>query len=195
MFCIRTGGIREWPHRSGHYHRYEATPYEALETLFQEYKLQRTDRVVDYGCGRGRVSFYIHHRFQVPVKGIEVNEKTYEEALENKINYRLAMKHIEAPIRFGFGLAEDYEVKVTDNRFYFFNPFSVQIFKKVVQNIINSVYEHQRSVDLILYYPTPEYKSYLKKSTPFQLANKVILPRTDDYKEKFLIYRWNPSRS
>lgn len=186
---IRTAGIREWRDRSVPYHRYEATPYEALETLFQHYKIRQTDRVVDFGCGRGRVSFYIHNRFKVPVKGIEVNELTFAEALDNKAVYRQGAGHISAPIRFMYGLAEQYEVKPIDTKFYFFNPFSVKIFKQVVQNIINSVKTHPRSVDLILYYPTAEYKSFLKKSTPFKLISKVKVPEAQDQKEKFLIYR------
>lgn len=189
QFNIRTTGLREWPRQTTHYNRYEATPYAALDTLFQVYKFKKGDHVVDFGCGRGRVSFYIHHHFHVPVKGIEVNEQTYTEAMDNKAGYQLKAGHIQAPIRFSFGLAEHYEVKPTDNCFYFFNPFSVHIFKKVVANILDSVKEYERSVDLILYYPTAEYKSFLKKSTPFKKVNQVKVPGAVDQKEKFIIYR------
>ncbi|MCK9526616.1 MAG: SAM-dependent methyltransferase, partial [Limnochordia bacterium] len=72
---IRTVGLREWSGQT-HYNRYEATPYEALDTLFRSYNVRRHKRVVDFGCGRGRVAFYIHRRFQVPVVGIEANDKT-----------------------------------------------------------------------------------------------------------------------
>src|SRR5690625_2949582 len=112
---IRTVGIREWKDKRVPYNRYEATPYAALEKLFQQYKLEEDDQVVDFGCGRGRVSFYIHHRFQISVTGIENNDKTFEEALENKKSYRRRANHITAPIQFDFGLAEHYEVEATDN--------------------------------------------------------------------------------
>lgn len=186
---IRTAGIREWHSEEVHYNRYEATPYTALDKLFVTYGLDKTDEVVDFGCGRGRVAFYIHNRFQVPVTGIEANFETYEEAINNKAAYRLRTKHINAPIRFEHSLAEDYEVKSTDNRFYFFNPFSIKIFRKVISNILNSVEENQRSVDLIIYYPTAQYKQFLKKSTPFELISKIRIPGTTDKKEKFLVYR------
>lgn len=191
MLRIRTTGLREWKNHSTHFNRYEATPYKALQQLFQVYKLKETDQLVDFGCGRGRVPFYIHHHFQIPVTGIEVNDKTYEEALNNKISYRQQAKHILAPIKLKYGLAEQYEVKKSDNRFYFFNPFSAKIFKKVVSNIMNSLEEHDRSVDIILYYPLQEYKQILKKHTPFYLMNKVRVPEAQDKKEKFLIYRYN----
>lgn len=186
---IRTVGLREWPQGMVCYNRYEATPYKALDRLFQVYRLNKSDKVVDFGCGRGRVSFYIHNRFQVPVTGIEVHDKTYEEALGNKASYRQMARHIQAPIRLKYGLAEHYEVKVTDNTFYFFNPFSAQIFEQVVDNILQSIVREPRTVDLILYYPIAAYKQVLR-NTPFQLINKVTVPGAAQQKEKFLIYRW-----
>ncbi len=190
MLKIRTRGLREWRDQSSQFNRYEATPYVALDKLFQAYKLKKDDEVVDFGCGRGRVPFYIHHHFQIPVTGIEVNDQTFEEALNNKATYRQQAQNIPAPIKLEYGFAEQYEVKETDNRFYFFNPFSVNIFKKVVGNIMGSLEEYDRSVDIILYYPLQEYKSFLKKNTPFYLMNKVRVPKATDKKEKFLIYRY-----
>lgn len=188
MLNIRTTGLREW-RKETHYHRYEATPYKALDELFKVYKLERSDRVVDFGCGRGRVSFYIHNRFKIPVTGVEVNDLTFDEALDNKRSYRYIAKDIEAPIQFDYALAEQYDVSETDNVFYFFNPFSVDIFKKVVHNILNSVKVNNRPIDLILYYPTGSYKNFIAKNTPFKLMNKVKVPDARDRKEKFLVYR------
>src|SRR5690606_16206436 len=157
---IRTTGVREW---DGHrrYHRYEPTPYQALELLFESYRFRKGDRVVDFGSGRGRVTFSIHHRFHVPVVGIEAHEKTYKEAVANKIAYRRRARRIGAPVKLKFGLAEQYRVRPADNRFYFFNPFSDRVFKKVMDNVMNSVAEAPRTVDVILFYPMPEYKSVL----------------------------------
>lgn len=184
---IRTTGLREWNGNS-QYNRYEATPYEALETLFRSYKIKKHSRVVDFGCGRGRVTFYIHRHFQVPVVGIEAHDKTYDEALQNKRSYRLKAKHIDAPIRLKYGLAEHYEVKPQDNYFYFFNPFSSKVFKKVVGNIMTSVEQNPRTIDLILYYPLPEYKKVVKRY-PFKKINKIRVPGAKDAHEKFIIYR------
>lgn len=189
---IKTVGRREWRDRSVKFNRYEATPYDALDKLFDAYKIRKTDKVVDFGCGRGRVVFYIHNRFHVPVTGIEVHDLTYSEAVENKSSYRFKNKHIKAPIKFKYCLAQHYQVKPSDNIFYFFNPFKV-IFKKVVKNILASVKEHERTVDIILYYPMPEYKKFLKEETPFRLINKVRLPAVNDSREKFLIYRLRPN--
>ncbi|NLW23089.1 MAG: SAM-dependent methyltransferase [Tissierellia bacterium] len=187
---IKTVGIREWRDGSSHYNRCESTPYSALDKLFQSYKINKGDRLVDFGCGRGRVLFYIHDRFQIPVTGIEVHDKTYEEALDNKMSYRQRAKHIKAPISIEYGLAEHYEIKAEDNIFYFFNPFSVKIFKKVVNNILKSTKTERRQMDIILYYPMPEYKIFLKKNTPFRLVDKIWVSDSNNNYEKFLIYRF-----
>lgn len=190
---IKTVGLREWDEPTP-YNRYEATPYEALERLCQVYRFRKDDRVVDFGCGRGRVVFFIHNRFRVPVVGIEAHEKTYTEALQNKKSYRYRAKHIEAPIKLKYGLAEHYEIKPSDNCFYFFNPFSAKVFAQVVRNITKSVRAAPRTVEVILYYPLPGYKKVMREHS-FELINKVKVPGVEDPREKFLIYRFTPSRN
>lgn len=190
---IRTVGLREWGKKENLYNRYEATPYAALEKLFQQYTLNKNDRVVDFGCGRGRVTFYIHKHFKVPVTGVEANDKTFEEALINKKTYRRGREHIEAPIMLDFALVEQYPVDENDNRFYFFNPFSVKIFKRVITNILKSMEENERIVELILYYPMPAFKEFLQSKTPFKMINKIKAPGDHGKYGKFVIYRATPA--
>lgn len=192
LLGIRTIGLREWADQAD-YNRYEATPYAALDALFQAYRFTENDQVVDFGCGRGRVAFYIHNRFRIPVTGIEANETTLEEALDNKYMYRRKAKQINATINFEYGLAQHYDIKPTDNCFYFFNPFSAEIFKKVVTNILHSVRKHERTIDIILYYPMPKFKQVLREHTAFHIINKIKVPRMLDHREKFIIYRYNVS--
>ena len=188
---ISTIGIREWRKRkeADDYNRYEATPYKALDKLCKKYKFNKQDKLIDFGCGRGRVSFYIHNRFQISVIGIEANDKTFDEALDNEVSYRRISEHIPAPLQFDYGLAEGYEIPITANRFYFFNPFSVDIFERVVNNILLSLKKKERSVDIILYYPLPAYKRFLKDKTPFKLIQKIKVPGIHGRYGKFLIYR------
>jgi SAM-dependent methyltransferase len=188
---IKTIGVREWQDPEVDYHRYEATPYRALEVLFQHYELKKTDQVVDFGCGRGRVAFYIHNRFHVPVTGVEVNPLTFEEALQNKARYEQRTKHIKAPIRFEHGLAQHYQVEPADNHFYFFNPFPATTFREVVDNILQSVEENPRPVTIILFYPMPQYTRILLEDTPFKLMAEIKVPKAQDSLDKFLIYTWD----
>lgn len=191
---IRTVGIREWGRKEKQYNRYEATPYKALDKFFDVYTLNKNDRVVDFGCGRGRVTFYIHDRFHVPVTGVEANDKTFEEALMNKQSYRRKREHIEAPILLEFALAEQYPIYEEDNCFYFFNPFSHKIFKQVVRNILKSVEEHPREVDIILYYPLEEFTFFLNRETPFDMLNQVVTPGDHGKYGRFVLYRYNPGK-
>src|SRR5690625_1829960 len=186
---IKTVGLREWGKKETAYNRYEATPYPALDKLFQVYKFDRNDRLVDFGCGRGRVTFYIHNKFKIPVTGVEAHDKTFDEVLINKQTYRRKRSHIKAPILLEYALAEQYKVNKEDNRFYFFNPFSLKIFKRVIMNILESIQENERTVELILYYPLPEFKEFLRMKTPFEMINKLKVSGEHGKYGKFVIYR------
>lgn len=192
QLLIRTTGIREWREDTP-YNRAESTPYLALETLFERYKLSEEDQLVDFGAGRGRVAFYIHNKFNIPITAVELNELTLDEALRNKKGYRTHANHLEAPIQFQYGYAEQYEVTEEDNKFYFFNPFKAEIFEEVVENIVDSAEKVGKEIDIILYYPMPGYKRYLQEKTDFKLVEKVLVDGMKDKREKFLIYRLDPS--
>lgn len=186
LLNIQTCGEQKGFHESFHYHRYEPTPYEALEKLFAEYELKSSDRVVDFGCGKGRLPFYVHHKFDTSAVGVEMSKVFYGEAVGNLHNYMGEKEGIE----FQCCLAQEYGIAAEDNRFYFFNPFTVQIFIKVVNNILQSGVEHPREVDIILYYPSEDYIFYLENSTGFELIKEVDLGKQNE-NERFLVYRFN----
>lgn len=192
LLRIKTEGIREWQHQSAHYNRYEATPYMALEALFDEYAYTISDKFVDFGCGKGRFPFYIHHHLHVSVTGVEMNGQLYQEALENLTKFLERAKQSRASIRFEHIFAEGYDIEPDDNRFYFFNPFSIQIFQKVISNILLSVEQYPRSIDVILYYPTSEYIQFLEGNTAFELLKEVRVPDLYDQNnnERFVIFRY-----
>jgi len=176
---------------SVHQNRYEATPYDALEILASSYEFNQTDELVDFGCGKGRVSFFLHHKFQLSTTGIEVNGQLFQEVLENQARYMEKGKKNAHSVRFECCLAEEYEVEAGQNIFYFFNPFSIQIFIKVINNILRSVEKHPRNVDLILYYPTTEYIHFLETRTAFELVKTIKIPERyeKDENEQFVIVR------
>ncbi len=192
LLNIKTIGCQKWNKIYSHYHPYEPTPYPVLEILFQQYQVERTDNIVDFGCGKGRLNFYINHFYKSNVIGIEMNEALYLEAVENKNNYLKKYRKSINKINFICCFAQEYIVKPSDNKFYFFNPFSIQIFKKIIENILLSVEEHERKVELILYYPSEDYIYYLENHTSFVLIDEIII--RDLYKcdarERFLIYQF-----
>jgi SAM-dependent methyltransferase len=185
---IKTSDIQMGIHRSLTYHRYEPTPYEALDRLFENYEIKPWDHVVDYGCGKGRLNFYLAHRFGARVTGIEMNEVFYKDCLKNIKAYQ--GKHLQN-IEFAKTLAEEYEVPPTANRFYFFNPFTIDIFRTVVNNILLSVEHSYRTVEIILYYPAPDYVFYLENHSMFRLKLEVHLNEYErNINERFLVYEF-----
>lgn len=186
---IHTVGIQAISEATIYYHRYEASPYIALEQLFMHYPLTKTDRLIDFGCGKGRLNIYAYDRFKNEGVGIEMNEKYYQQAKDNLLSYCIKKEKDLERITFIHGLAETYEMTEKDNYFYFFNPFSVQIFRKVMNNLLLSLEQNMREVRIILYYPDDEYVYYLEQLNMFELEKEILLPESkkDPY-EKFLVY-------
>lgn len=189
LLNIKTKEVQQGFHKSLHYHRYEPTPYSALEVLFENYKLKNSDHIVDFGCGKGRLNFYIHYFFGASVVGVEMDEELYQAAIQNQKIY--SKKTSREKVHFLCCLAEEYNVQPVDNRFYFFNPFSVQVFRKIVHNILRSYEQSPREIELVLYYPAEEYIYFLEKETAFEWIDEVVLPFVYEKNpnERFLIYR------
>ena len=175
------------------YHRYEPTPYEALDLLRDAYPLVPTDTVMDFGSGKGRLPFYLAYTFRVRAIGVEMDGGFHEDAMQNWMNY--AKKHRNrGSVQFEHAYAEQVPIPTDANRFYFFNPFSVNVFRQVVSNIMESVEGTPRQVDIILYYPEDGYLHFLNDETPFRFVQEVRLPLKNLH-ERFLIYRFDMMES
>ncbi len=188
---IKTTKEEKWTEKFNYFHPYHATSYEALEELFKNYSISQDDSIVDFGCGKGRLNFYINYYFGANIIGIEMNNEFYEQCLKNKQSYIKSNRKLDKKISFMNCLAQDYKISSIDNKFYFFNPFSIQIFRKVVDNILVSYENDLRTIDIILYYPSDDYIYYLENYTPFIQINQVSLENLykNDSQEQFLIYR------
>ena len=187
LLNIQTDEVQKDGKDTYYNHRYEPTPYEILDEFFDQYPLSKQDSFVDYGCGLGRVIFYIHHRFQCKACGIEYNKEYYENCLENLASYKGTHKEV---ISFYHMAAQNYPVEDDQTVFYFFNPFSIEIFMHTLGQIQESIYRTPRKVKLIMYYPDSEYMYYLTNYTEFELTEKIpasALHRKDE-REVFLIY-------
>lgn len=143
LLNIKTQGAQKEFYRSIHYHRYEPTSYHVFETLFKEFNINENDNLVDFGCGKGRLNFYANHFFNVRAKGIEMNSFYIDECNHNKKSYFEKHKNKEDKLEFYNMHAKKYKIDKDDNVFYFFNPFSVQIFSKVLKNILKSYEKSQ----------------------------------------------------
>lgn len=186
---IKTEGYQYGYPKDTMYHRYEPTPYNALEQLFEHYELPENAHVVDFGCGKGRVPIYLHWKFKVTTVGVEMDPKFFVEAEQNLQTYSESIKKRFIPITFEHLIAENYSIQSQQNVFFFFNPFSVHIFRQVIANILASYEQSPRMIDLVLYYPSPDYLYYLTFETPFNNVMDVQLHGYNNENERFCIYR------
>ncbi len=187
---IHTEEIEQHSAKNMHFHRYEPTPYSVLDILFNAYPLTREDSLVDYGCGLGRIPFYANHLFHCLAKGVEIKGEYYKRALKNASTFR-GEQH---KIRFFLDKAEGYEVLPEDNYFYFFNPFSDAIFKRVLNQIMKSLYDVPREVKVILFYPEDEPVFYMEQHTNFVRIDELAASSQSgkDRRDKLVIYQWAP---
>jgi SAM-dependent methyltransferase len=164
---IRTMG-RDETNADEYHHPYEPTPYCVLERLVKSGLFDREDMVLDYGCGKGRVGFFLSYRTKAKTIGIEYDERIYEEALENR---RTTVSRVKP--EFVLTRAEEYPVPKDVSRCYFFNPFSVEILRKVMARILESWYEEPREIFLFFYYPSDEFIAWLMTVEELEFYDEI----------------------
>ena len=185
LLQIKTTG-RDDSNSDQYRYPYEPTPYGVLERLANSGLIRKKDVVLDYGCGKGRVDFFLSYQTKANTIGIEYDERIYQSALENQ-------KTVVSKGKSDFILAraEEYEVPSELNRCYFFNPFSVELLRKVMVRIIESYYENPREMFLFFYYPSEEYISYLMTVDELEFYDEIScedLFEGIDLRERVMIF-------
>ena len=170
-----------------YHHPYEPTPYSVLERLADSGLVGKDDVVLDYGCGKGRVGFFLSYRRSAKTIGIEYDERIYQGAIGNQ---KTAISKLRP--EFVLTRAEEYEVPAEVNRCYFFNPFSVEIFHKVMARICESWYNSPREIFLFFYYPADAYISYLMTVDELDFYDEIEcddLFAGNDPRERIMIFQ------
>ncbi len=168
-----------------HHHPYEPTPYCVLERLANSGFIGKGDVVLDYGCGKGRVSFFLSYQTKAKTIGIEYDDRIYKSALEN-------LKTAKARADFVAQRAEEFDLPQDVNRCYFFNPFSVEILRAVMARIIDSYYTAPREMFLFFYYPSDEYMCYLTTVDELEFYDEIEcddLFEGNNKRERIMIFR------
>lgn len=167
---------------------YEPTPYSVLQELSNSGYLLKNDNLLDYGCGKGRVGFYLAYANKINYLGIEYDTRIYNSAINNKntsiIKNRVNFLNINAV---------DYNIAENINKIYFFNPFSVKILIKVIDNIRTSIKKYPRNITLFFYYPSDGYIKYLDNEPDIKYIGKLdckTIVDSNDPKEHIAIYEF-----
>ena len=167
-------------------HPYEPTPYCVLERLADSGLVGQGNVLLDYGCGKGRVGFFLSHQTGAKVVGIEYDRHIYESGLENQ---RSAVSGAKAD--FLLTRAEVYEVPRSVDRCYFFNPFTIEILRKALSRILESYYESPREIFLFFYYPADDYVAALMTLEELEFYDEIecddLFP--GDPRERILIFQ------
>ena len=185
LLHIRTMG-RDDSNADRYRYPYEPTPYSVLERLANAGYMRKGNTVLDYGCGKGRVDFFLSYQTRCASIGIEYDERIYEKAEEN---HTLAVSSGRAT--FELANAEYYQVSESVDCAYFFNPFSVEILQKVIARILESYYACPRSMQLFFYYPSDEYIAYLMTVDELSFVDEIdcrdLFPG-DDPRERIVVF-------
>ena len=182
---IKTTG-RDDSHSDQYHYPYEPTPYSVLERLANSGWIRKKDVVLDYGCGKGRVDFFLSYQTRANTIGIEYDERIYQGALNNQ---KTAVS--KAKTEFVMARAEEYAVPEQVNRCYFFNPFSVELLRKVMSRIMESYYENPREILLFFYFPSEEYISYLMTVDELEFYDEIScqdLFEGNEERERIMIF-------
>lgn len=185
LLHIRTMG-RDDSNADRYRYPYEPTPYSVLERLANAGYMRKGNTLLDYGCGKGRVDFFLSYQTRCASIGIEYDERIYEKAAEN---HTLAVS--SGRVTFELANAEYYQVPESVDCVYFFNPFSVEILQKVIARILESYYACARSMKLFFYYPSDEYIAYLMTVDELSFVDEIdcrdLFPG-DDPRERIVVF-------
>lgn len=202
---------------------YEPTPYVVLDRLIETGYVDKGCTVVDYGCGKGRVSLYLHHKTGCRTVGVELDpgfaadgERNYESMLAKLGGTARGERRARAggdgaegdavndlasdagtaaendAVRFAVANAMEYAPEPDANRFFFFNPFSAEVFDRTLDRIEESLVASPRQALVIAYYPLRDYVDCLNARTWLSFETSINcrdICDARDVQERIVVYR------
>lgn len=166
---------------------YEPTPYSVLERLANSGYIRKNNVLADYGCGKGRVDFFLSYQTRCRSVGIEYDKRIFDRAEENRSRAVSASR-----VSFVHTDAAEFVISREMDRLYFFNPFSIEILRRVMGRIRESYYESPREILLFFYYPQDEYVSWLMTVEELNFLDEIdcrdLFPG-ENPREKILIFK------
>ncbi len=186
LLKVKTSG-RDDTNADQYRYPYEPTSYSVLMRLANSGYIKKGDILLDYGCGRGRVEFFLNYQIGCRAIGIEYDERIYQKAIENcntavKSN-KVEFQQIDATV---------YNVPESVTCIYFFNPFSKEILQRVMKRILESYYCNPRKIQLFFYYPSDEYISTLMMVDELEFLDEIDcrdLFDKKDSRERIMIFQ------
>lgn len=170
---------RLYQQSAGKYHGYSKTDEKHLQEIFQTLDFSRCRNLLDVGCGKGVV---LKEAAKFPferIAGIELQEELVRTAGKNfrilGLERRISCMRADALDFDGYG---EFDV------FFFFNPFSEEVFGRVIDRILES---RKSDGPLTFIYHNPRYLDALEErlkreaSEPEQIRKVMLHDKRKNY--------------
>ena len=170
---------RLYQQSAGKYHGYSKTDEKHLQEIFQILDFSRCRNLLDVGCGKGVV---LKEAAKFPferIAGIELQEELVRTAGKNfrilGLEKRISCMQADALDFDGYG---EFDV------FFFFNPFSEEVFGRVIDRVLES---RKSDGPLTFIYHNPRYldtmEVRLKRATsgPEQVRKVMLHDKRKNY--------------
>ncbi len=162
---------------------YSPSHAKALAFVLGNIPRSHQDVFVDYGCGKGRALLIAFQQGFKNIKGLEISldllkiaKLNLESTISNSINFTL--KHCDVLT---------YEPDAKDNVFYFYDPFSSEMFQVCLQNIKASFCKNPRIDYIIIHHNILTDWNVFKDIFP-EAEFKLLEP----YGQRFALFLFKP---
>jgi len=142
-FAVDTAGLLDLPElkfdpRFRHAVNYRPTPRPVFFRMLRRLDVDYSSFVfIDFGCGKGKVLFLAAELPFTRIVGIELSSKLFRVAENNLRNY-LGPRTCNA-VQLVCMDASEYEIPEGRAIYYFYNPFTAEVMRKVLENIRRSL--------------------------------------------------------
>ncbi|WP_299554257.1 methyltransferase domain-containing protein [Seonamhaeicola sp.] len=150
-----------------------------IKRLLKASKITCNDAIFDYGCGKGKALYEFSKYKLNKIGGIELAKELADIAKINMQKLNLPNVKIVNGNALNFTELDDY------NYFFFFDPFSVDIFKSVINIILTNYKKNPREITII-YMNLRGHDKYLDTIEGFIKHKTLYNP------VRSVIYKYNP---
>jgi SAM-dependent methyltransferase len=140
---------------------YIPSGWGTLKHIEQHRQFTNEDVFVDFGSGKGRMVFLAAQYPFKRVVGVELSEELHRVAEQNIAKNKSFFKCKDIELVNGDVLA--YKIPTDMTIAYFFNPFTGDLFKQVIDSIGVSLRSHPRFLTLV--YTNPVMHEYLSRQS------------------------------
>lgn len=149
-------------------HGYALTQEKSIDSIIKKLGVGKGDSFIDIGCGKGGVLRYVDKYCFERIAGLEIEDSLYKIAVKNF--QKLKMPNIELFHDNALTFSRYGEFNV----FFIANPFTVDMHKQLIDNIVESIKDSKKRIYLICY----------GGSIPEYIQSKNIFSKIEEYTDE-----------